>query len=287
MLLTLVKSQMRGALFGRRDARNGRGFTLIELLVVIAIIALLMAILIPVLGRARDQARTVVCRSHLKQWSLCFSMYTSEYDGKFMPGIDEDWDTGRFSWIYTLIPYYNEPEIRLCLVAKKTTDEGGRLPHTAWDVSKTNPADFSLLADPIYKIGSYGINWWVNDSALSVGNRDPRNKWRRTGQKMANNIPVLMDCGFMLARPDSVDPPPDNDGEFLWAFGGGMRRACTNRHNGGINMLFMDWSTRKVGLKELWTLKWHRAFDTANVWTSAGGVVATDWPQWMRGFKDY
>ena len=56
-----------------------RGFTLIELLVVVAIIALLMAILLPSLRQAREQARAVVCLSHLKQWSLCLSMYTSDF----------------------------------------------------------------------------------------------------------------------------------------------------------------------------------------------------------------
>ena len=35
-----------------------------------------------------------------------------------------------------------------------------------------------------------------------------------------------------------------------------MTRVCLNRHSGGINMLFRDWSVRKVGLKENWTLNW-------------------------------
>ena len=52
-------------------------------------------------------------------------------------------------------------------------------------------------------------------------------------------------------------------------------------------MLIRDWSVRKVGLKELWTLKWDPAFDTSGPWTLAGGVQPEDWPQWMRGFKDY
>jgi len=260
------------------------GFTLIELLVVIAIIALLMAILLPSLSRAREQARGVVCLSHLKQWSLCLSMYTGDYDGKFMPGIDEDWATGRYSWIYALIPYYEEPAIRLCPKARRTVEEGGTLPWTAWDVSITNPADFSLLKDRTYKVGSYGINWWVNDSDLVNGTHDASNKWRRTGQKNAGAIPVLMDCGFMLARPTPLDPPPDTDGQFLWSFGGGMRRVCTDRHNGGVNFLFMDWSTRKVGLKDLWTFKWHRTFETAGAFTPAGGMTDADWPAWMRRF---
>ena len=259
-----------------------KGFTLIELLVVIAIIALLMAILMPALSRAKEQAKAVVCKSRLQQWSLCLNMYTGDYDGNFMPGIDEDWATGRYSWIYTLIPYYTDPAIRLCPKAKRTVEEGGNLPWTAWDVSVTNPNEFSLLKDRMYKIGSYGINWWINDSDLVNGNHDAANKWRRMGQKNPGTIPVLMDCGFMLLRPEPFDPPPEQDGEFLWAYGGGMRRACTDRHHGGVHVLFMDWSIAKVPIKELWTLKWHRTFDTSNAWTPAGGVVNQDWPRWMR-----
>jgi hypothetical protein len=41
--------------------------------------------------------------------------------------------------------------------------------------------------------------------------------WRQTGQKNPSTIPVLMDCGFMLVRAEPVDPPPEQDGEFLWA----------------------------------------------------------------------
>jgi hypothetical protein len=49
----------------------------------------------------------------------------------------------------------------------------------------------------------------------------------------------------------------------------------------------MDWSVRKIGLKEVWTLKWHKAYDTMGPWTKAGGVTADDWPEWMRRFKEY
>jgi hypothetical protein len=66
-----------------------------------------------------------------------------------------------------------------------------------------------------------------------------------------------------------------------------MHHFCINRHYGFINGLFMDWSVRKVGLKELWTLKWDPEFDTAGPWTRAGGVQPQDWPRWMRRFKDY
>ena len=54
-----------------------------------------------------------------------------------------------------------------------------------------------------------------------------------------------------------------------------------------MNGVFLDWSVRKIGLKELWKLKWFRDFDTNGPWTRAGGVKPEDWPEWMRGFKDY
>jgi len=60
-----------------------------------------------------------------------------------------------------------------------------------------------------------------------------------------------------------------------------------NRHHGFVSTVFMDWSCQMVGVKELWTLKWHREFDTSGPWTKAGGIKPQDWPKWMRRFKDY
>jgi len=55
-----------------------KGFTLIELLVVVAIIALLIAILLPSLGRAREMARRSACASNMKQIGLALNTYASE-----------------------------------------------------------------------------------------------------------------------------------------------------------------------------------------------------------------
>jgi prepilin-type N-terminal cleavage/methylation domain-containing protein/prepilin-type processing-associated H-X9-DG protein len=62
------------------------GFTLIELLVVIAIIAILMAILMPTLNRAREQGRRAACLSNLRQLQLAWSMYADENDEKIVNG---------------------------------------------------------------------------------------------------------------------------------------------------------------------------------------------------------
>ena len=66
----------------RRKRVSLRGFTLIELLVVIAIIAVLMAILMPALNRARLQGKRAACMGNLKQLTLAWIMYSDENDDK-------------------------------------------------------------------------------------------------------------------------------------------------------------------------------------------------------------
>jgi len=276
--------------------RRAKGFTLIELLVVISIIALLMAILLPALQGAKKQAQAIGCKSNLRQWGTFFYMYTEDYDGKFFfhnddvrlfPYLEE-------AWFFAMWPYWNDcNDIMLCPSAKKP----GILYKNGWANGSTFRAWRHVISPggPVFYryYGtvecSYGLNMWVYDTGsdrrIWYPNKHAGHEfWGTCRVKGGSNVPVLFDSCFPIYDVElcSGPPPYEDAAGSIW-----VSTCHINRHDGGINMLFMDWSVRKVWLKELWTLKWHRYFDTANRWTKAGGVKPEDWPEWMRNFKDY
>jgi len=87
----------RGDSFGRNGGPRGEGFTLIELLVVIAIIAILAALLLPALAKAKEKAVKIQCTSNLKQWGLAVTMYGGDNREYFPANPTSDGASG-FAW---------------------------------------------------------------------------------------------------------------------------------------------------------------------------------------------
>jgi len=271
--------------------RKGNGFTLIELLVVIAIIVLLMAILLPSLQRVKRQAKAVACQSNLHQWGLSSASSTFDSDkirlNQNSPGMSGlSFDYWKVGWE----AYYKERrnDLLLCPMATKPRSA----PMFPFTLDDSAPAD---LENPFIPRGRGGkFSAWVGEvlhSGMVVGSYGSNVclwSYSRTftSVKNASSVHLFFDCAFPWSGLyKSQFPPPDYDD--IYEMGSSSFDVCVNRHDGFVNYLFSDWSVRKVGLKELWTLKWHREYDTAGPWTIGGGVQPSDWPQWMRHFKDY
>ncbi|MCX5647060.1 MAG: type II secretion system protein [Phycisphaerae bacterium] len=257
-----------------------RGFTLIELLVVIAIIALLMSILMPALAKVRDQAKTLGCASNLRQWNLTFAMYVEDSAGKFPSGTSAE----GFWWVNQMparMLNWRENKIWFCPTATKPvvnidgTSNQRFNNYSAWGVF----AD--TYAGPQGIAGSYGLNGYVLSTKPGTtfeGGRRTDDNWRTPQVQGANNIPLFADALRFDAWPIWQDQPPQTE-DMAWQGTNHMTRFCVNRHSGFINSAFCDFSVRKVGLKELWILKWHRTYNT--------NTASPVWPTWMAKFKDY
>ncbi len=291
---------------------RSKAFTLIEILVVIAVITLLMALLLPALQRAKKQAKSVICRSHLKQWSTAFALYTNNNDGlcprqKFYGLAMPD------PWMHTLRENAGRSgDLYLCPMAVKPADPAGK--HGTNIIGNFGAPNFGIAGGtfsawgkisftiegsrtPTY-YGSYAMNNWLSrlqdegNFVIGCGFGMEAHKesfWETVAVGNTSHIPVFADSWWWCTWVKDTDtPPPTEDDRTSFPCGctDSIRRFCTNRHDGFVNGAFLDGSARKVSLKELWTLKWYRHFDTQNPWTKAGGVMPEDWPVWMRNFKD-
>ncbi len=284
---------------GTRGASGG--FTLIELLVVISIVVLLMALLLPALSRARKQARAVVCQSNQRQWGTYLATFASANEGRLPSGDDTDPAMGAWGglswWDAPPRELQGDAEgIRCCPMATKLASPTGQ----------TYPIGGTFLAwgrfwpegqgpergDCYDTFGSYGVNCYVTLQRSYDGAHDVRSRiWPSIDVRGRERIPVQLDCAYAWmgsgSGPDGAPPECDAIPAATGRSPNWFNAACINRHDGAVNGLFLDWSVRKVGLKELWMLKWHQSYDTQGPWTRAGGVTRSDWPYWMRRFKDY
>jgi hypothetical protein len=256
----------------------------------------------PALTKVKTQARAVICRSNLKQWGMIIALFAQDNNDKTPQSVSGEGVNARDAyWMGATMPYYQDPKIRFCPSTKpdpvndrnttnwedddygSTTEQWGYLgisrTDTWWDE---------------YPEGSYGFNDWIANPPNSAGptywsGHNVNLAWRTTSAKGASRIPVFLDSAFLdgfVMNSDSPDLLPE-DARPLTPAGpitgrwdsNAMRLHCIDRHNQSINAVFLDLSADKVGLKELWRLKWHKDFDTSGY---QGG-----WPAWMQKYKDY
>ncbi len=161
-----------------------RGFTLIELLVVIAIIALLVSLLLPSLGKARQAARTALCLSQIRQLEIAHTLYLDDHDEFF---IDAGLGHGGLAspdraWPITLGEYYGNE-----LVLRSPVDDS-----PFWPRSLGGQSDGATLDELI--------------EALASGGPPPSNIARWTSYGLNNAL-------TRFARPNVRDP--DDSSRFL------------------------------------------------------------------------
>ncbi|MFC1737816.1 hypothetical protein ACFL1G_02060 [Planctomycetota bacterium] len=286
-------------------------FTRMDLAVILFCIVFLLMNLGVISGGARRRAKKLVCLSNLRTWGKVFQMYAEDNDGSTISDevYNQKWDYNPYigvpageCWMSLLMSSYEDEQLRLCPMA--TITWGGNIESfgrndRAWEI----PPGAVEFAEG--GIGSYGINVWCYNPPPQQEDGPwgypLENCWRTVNVSGADEIPLFMDCihiGFICQAWVSGyvgEPTPIEDRPFT-GDGVGYGRICMNRHgNGTTNALFLDFSARSVGLKELWTLRFAKdgggwVWDTCNKYTLCGGATSEDWDEWapwMKDFKDY
>ena len=279
------------------------GFVLGELVVMLVCVVLLVLIFLPAQSRARQQAKNITCLANLHRIGQVFGTYTADYDGYFNPGWWYSDGNGLLSqqpggleqvmWFFATRNYYQDPEILLC---PKNTLPDLDSPEFEFSNNDNDPwgpvpwmPKLPILGDKYAEYGSayagkpvsgYCANDWLGTLGVNTGEE----QWERMQTEGANEIPMVLDGGWYSGAPyDFAIPPQDPDDKVQTSQLDSFDRFVFSRHRGGTQAVFMDLSVRRVGVKELWRLKWHRQFDTAN---DAATNPPYPWPEWIEALPE-
>jgi hypothetical protein len=137
----------------------------------------------------------------------------------------------------------------------------------------------------------------VADSCFCDENyHDHENYFRTVRVKGVSQIPVLGDAEWAGGFPYGEDMPVEYEiREGIFEGDGEINRFNINRHRYSVNFVFLDWSVRKVGLRQLWAIRWSsqktEGSRPSSVWGNLSVVPdwnkKEQWPEWMWNSQNY